>query len=488
MDTNILLVILDSARAENMSLYGYERETTPFLEEFADRSTVYTQARAPGIHSIASHVSMFTGDHVDQHEALNHTAQIDPERSIWTELHTDFGYETGLFTNNRIVSNASNLGDHFQYQFNPDYSLAKRLENTLGHPAIEKTYFRLEDTAARIGRFLSSLTGGRVGSAVDGVRARLGGAGGETDNRAPEGGFKTLYGGEFTGGFLDWQSTQNDHWAACINLMDTHSPFHPEPEFDRWADADDWDTQANNLPSVRETLAGEGWDRLQSLEPLYDGTILQADTVLKNLVNELESRGELDDTLLIITSDHGEAFGEESTLDPDIRIRDHKWGVPEALTHVPLLVNYPGQTDGRVVDDVVSLTDLPALMRATAEDAEDIEGSLLAPELVLASTFRLPEAKTTKYASVEGVENYVGPWRAVYEDHDGTVRKYARHGDDSVTLDIDGPGEVTVVERDDGGRVAEVYDRLEKSGVLTERTTEIDDELEEKLEDLGYIR
>jgi hypothetical protein len=141
-----------------------------------------------------------------------------------------------------------------------------------------------------------------------------------------------------------------------------------------------------------------------------------------------------------------------------------------------------------VVDDVVSLTDLPALLRATADESADPEESLLASEVVLASTFRLPESKLTKYASVEGVEDYVGPWRAVYEDHDGTVRKYARHGEDSVTLDIEGPGDVTVVERDDGGRVTEVYDRLDKTGVLTERTSDIDDELEEKLEDLGYIR
>jgi len=118
-----------------MSLYGYERETTPFLTEFAERSTLYTQARSPGIHSIASHVSMFTGEHVEEHEALHHTAQIDPEQSIWTELRGEFGYATGLFTNNRIVSNASNLGSHFDYQFNPEYSLAKRLENTLGNPS-----------------------------------------------------------------------------------------------------------------------------------------------------------------------------------------------------------------------------------------------------------------------------------------------------------------------------------------------------------------
>lgn len=60
---NILVIILDAVRARNCSLYGYHRETTPFLEEFADRSIVFTQARAPSVASLPSHASMFTGLH-----------------------------------------------------------------------------------------------------------------------------------------------------------------------------------------------------------------------------------------------------------------------------------------------------------------------------------------------------------------------------------------------------------------------------------------
>jgi len=490
--TNVLLVVLDSARARNMSLYGYERETTPFLTEFAERSTLYTQARSPGIHSIASHVSMFTGEHVEEHEALHHTAQIDPEQSIWTELHGEFDYATGLFTNNRIVSNASNLGSHFDYQFNPEYSLAKRLENTLGNPLVERIYFRLDDAASRLASLPASVPGVRtLGSAVGGATDRVGSLlGGKKSEHGPDddGGFKTLYGGEFTDGFLEWETEQDGPWAACLNLMDTHSPYHPEPEFDRWADEETWRLQAERKPGVRELLDGEGWADLEALEPLYDGTIRQADAVVRDLIERLDERDALSNTLVIVTSDHGEAFGEQSRIDPAIRLRGHKWGVPEVLTHVPLLVKHPGQSERAVVDEVVSLTDLPALMRAVADGSPAAAEALLSDGPVLASTFRLPERKTKKYSSVDGVKQYVGPWRAVYENHNGSVRKFARHGDDAVTVDIDAAGEATVVSRDDDGRVAEVYGNLEDTDVVSEKSTEIDEELEEQLEQLGYIR
>ncbi|SDJ43529.1 Arylsulfatase A [Halovenus aranensis] len=485
---NVLLVILDSVRAENTSLHGYDRETTPFLSAFADRSTVYTQARAPGIHSIASHVSMFTGAHVEEHEAFEHTAQIDVDRTIWRELQTEYGYETGLFTNNRIVSNASNLGAAFEYKHEPAYPLAERLENKIDGSALERVYFRWYDAVSRLTGRLDSLPTGPLGRLYGGVTRQAGRLTGDTDDsQGPDSGYKTLYGKAFTDAFLDWEADRDGPWAACLNLMDTHSPYEPKAEFDAWADEENWRIQREDKPSVWETLNGTGWDRLEALEALYDGTILQADAILEDLIDQMESRGLLDDTLVVITSDHGEAFGEHSRLVDGVRVQDHKWSVHEVLTHVPFVVNYPEQDDGRVVDSVVSLTDTPALLRTAAADAAT-DDPLTERDTVLTSTFRLPEAKIPKYSSIDDIETYVGPWRAVYEDDDGTVRKYAQKDDHFVTVDIDAPGEATVVSTEEHDRVATAYDSLTDSDVLTEQRTEIDENLEEQLEDLGYIR
>jgi arylsulfatase A-like enzyme len=516
---NVLLVILDSVRAKNTSLYGYSRETTPFLSTFADRSTVYTQARAPGIHSIASHVSMFTGAHVEEHNATHHTTHVDPNRTVWHALDDEFGYTTGLFTNNRIVSNASNLGDAFEHVHEPTYPLTDRLENRIDGTVLKRAYFRGYDALARLtagdgsgdeGRDRKAGAGERTGDAsVDESKAssgvaretdggnglvsvlgsRIAGGAGRLAERAglsgADSGYKTLYGGNFTDAFFEWESDQDGPWAACINLMDAHSPYEPEPEFDRWADSENWRIQREAKPSVWETLNGQGWDRLSALEPLYDGAIRQTDAVVRDLVAALEQRGLLSETLLVVTSDHGEAFGERSRLVPDLRLRDHKWGIPEVLTHVPLVVSYPGQQEGRVVEEAVSLTDTPALVRsATGGDVDDP----LTGNEVLASTFRLPETKVSKYGSIDDIERYVGPWRAVYETRDSTVRKFARTEGHGLTLDVESPHEVTEVARDDDGTVAEVFDRLTDTDLVTQETTEIDEDLEQQLEDLGYIR
>jgi arylsulfatase A-like enzyme len=488
---NVLLVVLDSTRAQNTSLHGYDRGTTPFLESFADRSTLYTQARAPSIHSIASHVSMFTGAHVEEHQAIRHTAQIDTARTIWHELATDFGYETGLFTNNRIVSNASNLGDAFGYAHEPDYPIAERLENAINDTPLQRVYFHLYDSYERLSERLQSVRRNRP--RLNGALSSLAGAGATIQSRfassddddSAESGYKSMHGGEFTNAFLDWQAEQSGNWAACINLMDTHSPYQPEEEYDLWATEDNWECQREHKPSVWDTLDGEGWEDIEALEALYDGTIRQADMILEDLVTRLDERGELDDTLLIITSDHGEAFGERSRLNPDIRLRGHKWGIPEVLTHVPLLIKYPGQTDGRVVDDVVSLTDLPRLIRTTLSEGG---GTLATDDPVLASTFRIPEAKISKYRSIDDLSEYIGPWRAVYESTDGTVRKYAQKADHYLTGKISAAGEVTVESREPHDRVATAYGSLSDDEIVTAETTEIDEELEERLEDLGYMR
>jgi len=503
---NVLVVILDSIRAKNTSLHGYRRETTPFLSTFADRSTVYTQARAPGIHSIASHVSMFTGAHVEEHGATHHTTAIDPGRTVWHDLETEHGYATGLFTNNRIVSNASNLADCFGHVHEPNYPLAERLENRIDGTALKRTYFRGYDGLARLTTAFGSDDGeitpetgddgagqtgapgspGVFGTLSAGVAGGVGRLAALAGLSGADSGYKTLFGGEFVDAFLSWEARQDGPWAACLNLMDAHSPYEPDAEYDRWADERNWRIQRERKPSVWETLAGEGWDRIAALEPLYDGAIRQTDAVVRRLVAALEQRGLLSETLLVVTSDHGEAFGERSRLLPGVRLRDHKWGVHEALTHVPLVVSYPDQREGRVVEEVVSLTAMPALVRTAAPGGTG-EDPLSGGE-VLASTFRLPEEKRSKYSSIDDIGRYVGPWRAVYETREGTVRKFARKGDHGLTLDIHGPREVTVVAEDDSGRVADCYNRLTDTDLVTQQTTDIDDDLEEQLEDLGYIR
>ncbi|WP_197075966.1 hypothetical protein [Halostagnicola sp. A56] len=89
------------------------------MTSFAENATKYTQARAPGIHSIASHASIFSGHHVEEHKLFEHEAKLNEDRSIWSQLAREYGYSTGLFSPNVVVTKASNLANHFHYTVGP---------------------------------------------------------------------------------------------------------------------------------------------------------------------------------------------------------------------------------------------------------------------------------------------------------------------------------------------------------------------------------
>ena len=171
----------------------------------------------------------------------------------------------------------------------------------------------------------------------------------------------------YTDLFLDWEREQSGPWAACINLMDAHIPYEPAGEFDRWGGPDAREIQ-DELRDLKWVFLGgqQPWWKRRALEGLYDGAIAQMDAQLRRLVETLEERGVLDDTLVVITSDHGEGFGEPSEI-RDVRVAEHGVAIDDVVTHVPLLVSYPGQTEGETVTDPATLTRFPDAARAAAE-------------------------------------------------------------------------------------------------------------------------
>jgi len=95
-------------RARNTSVHGYDRTTTPSLEEFAERATVYNKARSPGVWTLASRTSMFTGYHVDEHRLTHNDHATEAGHSLWEELSAR-GYRTGMFSHNPFLTGGSGL-------------------------------------------------------------------------------------------------------------------------------------------------------------------------------------------------------------------------------------------------------------------------------------------------------------------------------------------------------------------------------------------
>ena len=111
---NIVLIIMDSARADRFSVYGYGRKTSPFLERFAAESTVFDNAVAESPWTLPSHATLFTGLYPGQHNAHAEHFWLDDRYRTLAEILADNGYRTVLFSNNDYVSRETNLVQGFQ--------------------------------------------------------------------------------------------------------------------------------------------------------------------------------------------------------------------------------------------------------------------------------------------------------------------------------------------------------------------------------------
>lgn len=461
-EPNVLLVVLDSVRAANTSLYDHRRATTPFLESFAADATVYGQARTPSTWSLPAHASVWTGRSVPSH-GIEITTTADGGDTVWDDLG-DAGYDTGVFSSNVYVTDHPvGLGEPF------DTVCGVPTEVPAGHEQP-----------------------------------------GEFDMEAPTGFW-------YADRFLDWVDDRDGAWAACVNVMDGHRPYLPLPQYDEWGDEEARRLQAEigRGQFVWKFYGGRHplW-YLDALAPLYDGAIRQADAVTERVVAGLTERGLLEDTLVVVTADHGDGLGEPSPLPDGPASIAHTLGTHEHLTHVPLVVRAPGQTTGRRVDDLATLSRFPAAVQrwvpavsgwsdgegtGTGDEAAGDEpavddGVFAAPggeTLVYRRPVDGPKLQTAREFCGDDHERYVSASAALYRDLAGPgVEKLAYwdgaavrvHAHDAQGRLRTGPGDPSVVT----DRIA--ADRAHPSLASPRDQSEEDlpEEVLEHLANIGY--
>ena len=106
--TDIVLIVLDTLRADRLSCYGYKRQTTPFLDAFADSSTLFERAIVPGQWTIPSHASLFTGEYPTTHMATQIYDKLGKDTVTLAELLRNGGYKTVGFCNNPLLGVVDN--------------------------------------------------------------------------------------------------------------------------------------------------------------------------------------------------------------------------------------------------------------------------------------------------------------------------------------------------------------------------------------------
>jgi arylsulfatase len=480
-DPNILLVVLDSVRARNLSLYGHANETTPFLESFADGATVYEQARAPGARSVTSHVSIFSGLHVPEHGVVSAGHRLDESVSIFSSLRSD-GYRTGVFTENDWLTAVDvGLKDGF------DHIVGAR--NVPFPSGMNPHEFVSNEGRGEYTAFIHEAVGSEhpIRTLANGVATKL-----QSDYSRflPDSVRSSTPADVYVDSFLDWSGQQDRPWAACLNLMDAHIPYEPADEFDQWGGPEAATLQSSFADQKWEFNGGQRpWWQKRAVESLYDGAIRQMDAELQRLLGALDTRGELDDTLVVITSDHGEGFGEPSYLRDGVRVAEHGVAIDDVVIHVPLLVKHPGQTESRRVDAPVSLTAFPDVVESTRGGDGDLE-AFRTDEPVLSTAVGLDEPLQRR------AREYVAdlsPWlmesRAVFEARDDGVRKYCATDDESATVHSRDPQTRYKIADTDDGRVASAFESIEPLDVRSdgESFDDLDDATYDRLEDLGYV-
>ena len=344
---SVILISIDTLRADHVGAYGYERDTTPFLDRFAEQSLLFERAFTPASWTLTAHATMLTGLQPDEHGILADGLAFSPETPLLAERLQAVGYRT--------------LGLFFRGWINEERGFGRGFD-------VFQNHRNAEEAGAHLLSLLPQESGG-----------------------------PPLF--------------------LFLHLFDVHSqPFKPdssivydspEPHRNRFVAPDAaplpelpsqvlWETEGLLDPEQREHLVA-----------LYDGAIHYVDTRLEQWFSELERRGLLENALVIVTADHGEALGQRANG----RLHGHGGYYQEGL-HVPLIVRLPdGSRAGERIQAPVQLGDLvPTILEVCGLAPDARLGGLSLREA-------LPEDRIIDGA--RGSSRYALRWPEKYVDNGG---------------------------------------------------------------------
>ena len=382
---NVLFVTLDTVRADHLSLYGYPRDTTPRLRKFAESATVYTRAIAPSNMTLATHASLFTGLAASAHRA-HYDAGRPAGRPLGTaaptlaEIFVKRGYDVSS-----VAGNYGFLGKGFGLDRGFPWVDARPRRSTLG-----------------------VISAGSVRGAFRRVLCRSLGLWPETDTRARAAEEIT----DLAIGRIDRAEALGRPYFLFVNYFDAHERvLVPPPWAGSFSAPPARPTGALFEAHLRE-MNGTGRvaigarDR-EDLVARYDETLAYVDAALGRLLARAAGR-DADDTLIVVTSDHGEAWGEHDTLGHGSTLYDEQ-------VRVPLVVRRPRQTTARVVETPVGLASVFALLTGDSADAR-------AEDAVVSESF--PLVPTPEKPGVRGGRALFSGALAYIRGIDGRVELY----------------------------------------------------------------
>jgi arylsulfatase A-like enzyme len=374
---NILLLVFDTFSAHHISLYGYRRNTTPNLAKFADQATVFHQHHSGGNFTVPGTSSLLTGTYPWTHRALHFFGTVQNQfvdRNIFSVFADD--YFISVYTQNALVMDLFNQFQKYIDRVTPPGALAL-VSEALADRVFSKDYF-ISFWGERIVR-------GSGFQLPDSLFLSYTSVGEDFDPKTPDYLMKK-YGELFPRGMpthstglfflledaINWirGQVENDSrpFLGYFHLLPPHEPYHTRKEFiDIFKDG--WKPTPKPILRYSQNLSQ---DYLDEQSRYYDEYISYVDEEFGRLIDSLDKSGALENTCVILTSDHGQLFerGIHGHVTPTLY---------EPLIHIPLLISKPGQTAREDIYTHTSAVDvLPTLCQIAGKPVPEwTEGQVL---------------------------------------------------------------------------------------------------------------
>ena len=312
---NVVLIVLDTARADRFSFQGYERNTSPNIDALSAEGAVFERVYATSFWTLPSHASLFTGLYPSQTGATSETNQFPEFNVSLAEIFQEAGYDTAAVVCNSWISRERGFGQGFA-----DFFEMWRKQSSKKMGEEHNTTVEIKPVGTQATKKAIS--------------------------------------------WLEQHSTNDVPFFLFVNLNINHLPYRPpEPFFSEFL------SEGYDLEKLQRVITVQGmWAHLAGeieldeadlriMSDLYDSETAFADNCVGQIVDRLKTLGILDETVVIVTSDHGENIGEHGMI-------DHLLSMYETTLHIPLVIRYPKAfSAGERVKALVSQVDIaPTLL------------------------------------------------------------------------------------------------------------------------------
>ncbi len=289
---NLIVITVDTVRADRLGCYGFQKNTTPAIDAFSEKSLLFENAIVPLPLTGPSHSTIFTGKSIINHGVIGNGYKLSNENVTLAEILKEKGYATAAFIASKVLEREHNYSQGFDV-----YS---------GGEVFERR--------------------------ADVVRKD----------------------------FLDWlEANSGKKFFSWVHFYDAHCPYYAPDKF-REEFRGGYEGELNTAwkcDKAQYSRMNLSDDDIEYIKSMYEAEIAYIDSNIKKILDAIDDKGLLKDTVIVITADHGESLYEEGKFGHDRCLKDYE-------INVPLIVYYPKmkRAGEREISQVASISIMPTIL------------------------------------------------------------------------------------------------------------------------------